>query len=131
MWTNFRNATFVPKTYLIVTGHAEMSAFSNSLVQTYFLVVSLFYACTRTHICTCFLKARFETRNDIIKRKEEIFGETAFETALELIENRIWTLDLKNKATGLTHLASEKLNLPSLLFSFSGREQGGEAFRST
>lgn len=53
------------------------------------------------------------------EKKKEIFGETA----LELAENRMWALDLKNKGRGShTQLAPEKLNLLSLLSSSVGGE---------
>lgn len=64
MWEKgFRNTTFITK-HLIVIGHTKISAFSNSLVQTFFFSGSSLL-CTHipTHTCTCFLKARFETRN--------------------------------------------------------------------
>ena len=118
MWKDFGNVTFITKTYLIVTGYAKTFAFSNSLVQSYFLAISLFRACT----CKCLLKARFETGNNILynEKKKGVFSET------ELTENRICALDLKNKGSqSHSQLAPKKLNLPSLLSSsLGGREKG-------
>lgn len=56
------------------------------------------------------------------KKEKEVFGETA----LKLIENRIWALDMRNIGSeSHTQLSPKKHNLPSLLSSFFDGEREG------